>query len=141
MSELRRRQIRFLSAKAKAAYNYVRGPQPALYRDPKSGATWSGRGRAPVWLASVRDRSRFLIVEVGAPAVAPKAKGTQGGDCQEGGRETGHCNEEGSSQEGCCESGGSAGVERCPDEWCDREGGRCAAAARAEVRRESSRRC
>jgi DNA-binding protein H-NS len=38
-----------------------KGPQPALYRDPKSGATWSGRGRAPGWLASVKDRSKFLI--------------------------------------------------------------------------------
>lgn len=34
--------------------NYVRGPQPALYRDPKTGATWSGRGRAPAWLADLR---------------------------------------------------------------------------------------
>ena len=38
-----------------------RGPQPALYRDPQSGATWSGRGRAPAWLASVADRTPFLI--------------------------------------------------------------------------------
>ncbi|SPB13270.1 histone family protein nucleoid-structuring protein H-NS [Caballeronia novacaledonica] len=38
-----------------------RGPQPALYRDPQSGATWSGRGRAPAWLASVEDRTPFLI--------------------------------------------------------------------------------
>ncbi|WP_421376440.1 H-NS family nucleoid-associated regulatory protein [Paraburkholderia sp. DD10] len=49
-------------SKAKAAGNYVRGPQPALYRDPKSGATWSGRGRAPAWLANVKDRSKYLIV-------------------------------------------------------------------------------
>lgn len=47
--------------KEKSADNYRRGPQPAMYRDPKSGATWSGRGRAPAWLASVRDRSKFLI--------------------------------------------------------------------------------
>ncbi|SAK71768.1 histone family protein nucleoid-structuring protein H-NS [Caballeronia hypogeia] len=38
-----------------------RGRQPALYRDPQSGATWSGRGRAPGWLASVQDRTPFLI--------------------------------------------------------------------------------
>ncbi|MFM0629343.1 H-NS histone family protein [Paraburkholderia xenovorans] len=38
-----------------------KGPQPALYRDPKSGAIWSGRGRAPGWLASVKDRNKFLI--------------------------------------------------------------------------------
>jgi DNA-binding protein H-NS len=36
-----------------------KGSQPALYRDPKSGATWSGRGRAPAWLGV--DRSKFLI--------------------------------------------------------------------------------
>ncbi|MEI6001981.1 H-NS histone family protein [Paraburkholderia bengalensis] len=42
---------------------YVRGPQPAKYRDPKSGATWSGRGPAPAWLATVKDRNKFLITE------------------------------------------------------------------------------
>jgi DNA-binding protein H-NS len=38
-----------------------KGTQPALYRDPKSGANWSGRGRAPGWLATVKDRNKFLI--------------------------------------------------------------------------------
>ncbi|MBW0446006.1 H-NS histone family protein [Paraburkholderia phenoliruptrix] len=47
--------------KVAKAGNYVRGPQPALYRDPNSGATWSGRGRAPAWIAGAKDRSRFLI--------------------------------------------------------------------------------
>ncbi|WP_413657953.1 H-NS family nucleoid-associated regulatory protein [Paraburkholderia phenoliruptrix] len=49
--------------KSAKAGNYARGPQPALYRDPKSGATWSGRGRAPAWIANAKDqdRSRFLI--------------------------------------------------------------------------------
>lgn len=41
--------------------NAKRTPLPAKYRDPKSGATWSGRGRAPVWLASAKDRNKFLI--------------------------------------------------------------------------------
>lgn len=50
------------AAKPKAG-NYPRGPQPALYQDPKSGATWSGRGRAPAWMASAKDRSRFLIAK------------------------------------------------------------------------------
>jgi DNA-binding protein H-NS len=45
------------------AGNYVRGQQPALYRDPKSGATWSGRGRAPAWIANAKDRTRFLIAK------------------------------------------------------------------------------
>ncbi|WP_343665043.1 H-NS family nucleoid-associated regulatory protein [Paraburkholderia tropica] len=49
-----------VAPKAKAG-NYARGPQPALYQDPKTGATWSGRGRAPAWIASAKDRSRFLI--------------------------------------------------------------------------------
>jgi DNA-binding protein H-NS len=37
------------------------GPQPAKYLDPKSGATWSGKGPAPAWLAAAKDRSKFLI--------------------------------------------------------------------------------
>lgn len=48
-------------SKAKRKGNYVRGQQPAKYRDPKTGATWSGRGRAPVWIANAKDRSRFSI--------------------------------------------------------------------------------
>ncbi|RQX90796.1 H-NS family nucleoid-associated regulatory protein [Burkholderia stagnalis] len=62
------------SAVAQNAGNYVRGAQPALYRDPKSGATWSGRGRAPSWIASVKDRSKFLIADETAPATSAKAK-------------------------------------------------------------------
>jgi DNA-binding protein H-NS len=49
-----------------------KGPQPALYLDPKSGATWSGRGRAPAWLAGAKDRSKFLI-DAGAAVVASEA--------------------------------------------------------------------
>ncbi|WP_197378055.1 H-NS family nucleoid-associated regulatory protein [Ralstonia pseudosolanacearum] len=29
------------------------------YQDPKTGATWSGRGRAPAWIGKNRDK--FLI--------------------------------------------------------------------------------
>ncbi|CAD6560565.1 hypothetical protein LMG28727_07180 [Paraburkholderia kirstenboschensis] len=47
--------------KVAKAGNYVRGPQPALYADPKTGATWSGRGRAPAWIANAKDRRKFLI--------------------------------------------------------------------------------
>ncbi|MEZ2311625.1 H-NS histone family protein [Paraburkholderia sp. RCC_158] len=49
------------ASRTKAAGNYVRGPQPALFGDPKTGATWSGRGPAPAWLAGAKDRSKFLI--------------------------------------------------------------------------------
>jgi len=45
-----------------------KGPQPVKYRDPKSGATWSGRGLAPAWLAGTKDRSKFLIDGAGAAA-------------------------------------------------------------------------
>ena len=30
------------------------------YRNPKTGETWSGRGRSPAWLAG-KNRERFLI--------------------------------------------------------------------------------
>ncbi|UEP39790.1 H-NS histone family protein (plasmid) [Burkholderia ambifaria] len=36
-------------------------PVAPKYRDPKTGATWSGRGRAPQWIAAAKNRSRFLI--------------------------------------------------------------------------------
>lgn len=32
----------------------------AKYRDPQSGKTWTGRGRAPTWLAG-KDRTQFLV--------------------------------------------------------------------------------
>ncbi|GAB2875466.1 H-NS histone family protein [Paraburkholderia jirisanensis] len=32
----------------------TRGVLPAKYQDPKSGKTWSGRGRAPEWLANAQ---------------------------------------------------------------------------------------
>jgi DNA-binding protein H-NS len=38
-----------------------KGPQPAKYLDPKTGATWSGKGPAPAWLAAAKNRSKFLI--------------------------------------------------------------------------------
>lgn len=34
---------------------------PAKYRDPQSGATWSGRGRAPNWIKDAKNRDRFLV--------------------------------------------------------------------------------
>ncbi|KVM99733.1 H-NS family nucleoid-associated regulatory protein [Burkholderia diffusa] len=39
----------------------ARVPVAPRYRDPKTGATWSGRGRAPHWIAKVKNRDRFLI--------------------------------------------------------------------------------
>jgi len=31
------------------------------YRDPVSGVTWTGRGRAPLWIRDAEDRDAFLI--------------------------------------------------------------------------------
>ncbi|SDC54325.1 H-NS family DNA-binding protein [Cupriavidus sp. YR651] len=45
------------SGVAKAA----KEPLPPKYRDPKSGKTWSGRGRAPAWLG--KNPNRYLIAE------------------------------------------------------------------------------
>ena len=39
--------------------------------DPETGATWSGRGRAPAWLANVKNRTAFLIE--GKGEAEPKA--------------------------------------------------------------------
>ncbi|MEM5401211.1 H-NS family nucleoid-associated regulatory protein [Paraburkholderia unamae] len=58
---------------APKAGNYVRGPQPPKYRDPKTGATWSGRGIAPAWLAGAKDRSKFLIEKAEPAAKTAKA--------------------------------------------------------------------
>ncbi|RQU83925.1 H-NS family nucleoid-associated regulatory protein [Burkholderia cenocepacia] len=40
----------------------ARAPLPPKYRDPKTGATWSGRGKAPGWIAG-KKRERFLITD------------------------------------------------------------------------------
>jgi hypothetical protein len=43
-----------------------------MYRDPKSGATWSGRGRAPAWLSGAKNRTRFLIDGASTDVAATK---------------------------------------------------------------------
>ncbi|HEV3427713.1 MAG TPA: H-NS histone family protein [Paraburkholderia sp.] len=37
-------------------------PVEPKYQDPKTGATWSGRGREPVWIKG-KNRERFLIAK------------------------------------------------------------------------------
>lgn len=37
-----------------------RGSVAPKYRDPQTGATWTGRGKAPSWIAN-KDRDAFLI--------------------------------------------------------------------------------
>jgi DNA-binding protein H-NS len=52
-----------------------KGPQPAKYLDPKTGATWSGRGPAPTWLAAAKDRSKFLIAAADTVVTTGSATG------------------------------------------------------------------
>lgn len=66
-----------------------RGPRPgaksavvanasaAKYQDPKTGATWSGHGRAPGWIANAKDRTKYLVnsnASSAASGTASKAK-------------------------------------------------------------------
>lgn len=44
----------------KGAKNDKNNVLPAKYRDPDSGATWSGRGKAPRWIAD-KPREQFAI--------------------------------------------------------------------------------
>lgn len=37
-------------------------PVEPKYQDPKTGATWSGRGRAPAWLQG-KNRDKYLIAK------------------------------------------------------------------------------
>ncbi|AZG13792.1 H-NS histone family protein [Cupriavidus pauculus] len=43
------------------ATKVAKEPLPPKYRDPKTGKTWSGRGRTPAWLG--KNPNRFLIAE------------------------------------------------------------------------------
>jgi DNA-binding protein H-NS len=64
-------------ARAKGGKGQPKGAQPPKYLNPKTGATWSGRGPAPAWLATVKDRSKFLIdaaAAVASGAAQPAAK-------------------------------------------------------------------
>lgn len=51
-------------AKRNAAAPTVKGALPPKYLDPKTGKTWSGRGRTPAWLG--KNPKRFLIAEESA---------------------------------------------------------------------------
>lgn len=50
-----------LFGRRRAVASSPRAPIAPKYRDPKTGATWSGRGKAPHWIAQAKNRSRFLI--------------------------------------------------------------------------------
>jgi len=67
--------LRKTSATTLARKGQGKAPLPAKYRDPKTGATWSGHARPPAWIANVPDRTKFLIDGVAtAPASGAVAK-------------------------------------------------------------------
>ncbi|GJH18074.1 H-NS histone family protein [Caballeronia novacaledonica] len=50
------------SKKSAASKNGAIKPKlPPKYRDPASGATWSGHARPPAWIKDAPDRSAYLI--------------------------------------------------------------------------------
>lgn len=59
-----KRLVREFSIAAPEIYGSERAskrrPVNAKYRDPETGATWSGRGRAPAWISG-KDRDAFAI--------------------------------------------------------------------------------
>lgn len=53
------------------------GAKPAKYRDPATGATWSGYGKRPRWIADAMRDGRgdeYLIVRSAAKDAKPAAK-------------------------------------------------------------------
>jgi DNA-binding protein H-NS len=60
------------AAKAKRGKNKSTTTGVAKYRDPKSGKTWTGRGKPPAWIAGVKNRDPYLIEGQGADTAAAK---------------------------------------------------------------------
>ncbi|HFT8010367.1 TPA: H-NS family nucleoid-associated regulatory protein [Burkholderia cenocepacia] len=50
-----------LFGRRRASASTARPPVAPKYQDPKTGATWSGRGKPPQWIANVKNRDRFLL--------------------------------------------------------------------------------
>ena len=50
----------FGSNRRGSPHKWTAAPVAPKYRDPDSGATWTGRGRAPLWIAG-KDRAKFEI--------------------------------------------------------------------------------
>ena len=53
-------------SKAKSAKKTATTTGVAKYRDPKTGKTWTGRGKPPTWIAGVKSRDSYLIDGQGA---------------------------------------------------------------------------
>ncbi|SAK82853.1 histone family protein nucleoid-structuring protein H-NS [Caballeronia arationis] len=53
-------ELGFHALRGRGALAARKAPLPPKYRNPKTGETWSGRGRTPAWLAG-KNKERFLI--------------------------------------------------------------------------------
>lgn len=49
----------------------------AMYQDPASGKTWTGRGKPPAWIVG-KDRDAFLIANGSAKPATKAARGSRG---------------------------------------------------------------
>lgn len=50
------------AGRTRASSSAKGGKVAAKYRDPATGATWTGRGKAPRWIQN-EDRDQFLIAD------------------------------------------------------------------------------
>lgn len=66
------RGAKALKASAAKGKAVRKGAGIPKYRHPRTGQTWTGFGKAPAWIATARNRDKFLIVEAATPA--PKAE-------------------------------------------------------------------
>ena len=56
------------SGKAASKASTRAGVGVPKYQDPNTGATWTGRGKPPNWIAGVANRDEYLIAKSGAAA-------------------------------------------------------------------------
>jgi DNA-binding protein H-NS len=64
---------------AKTPVASANGKLAPKYRDPKTGATWSGHARPPAWIKNVKDRTKFLIAVSAGTATVKHTSRTAAG--------------------------------------------------------------
>ena len=67
------------AAKAKSSKKAATAVGTPKYRDPKSGKTWTGRGKPPTWIAGVKNRDAYLIDGAAGTAGATPPKQSANG--------------------------------------------------------------
>jgi DNA-binding protein H-NS len=73
------KDLGFKSLDAPPSVATKRPPRPPKYRDPKTGAVWSGMGKPPLWISAASNRDKFLIATGEEPAVAEKPAAKKAG--------------------------------------------------------------